>query len=81
MKKYNAKEIERDDFYLEHKKYLKQFLIEEYRPELLKELPKPEYPKEADKDQWREFHAKYEEWAEGVNEHFREGFSNGFPRI
>ena len=78
MKKYNAKEIEHDDFYLEHKKYLKQSLIEEYRPELLKELPKPEYPKEADKDQWREFHAKYEEWAEGVNEISEKDFPMDF---
>ena len=27
MKKYNAKEIEHDDFYLEYKKYLKQSLM------------------------------------------------------
>lgn len=78
MKKYNAKEIEHDDFYLEHKKYLKQSLIEEYRPELLKELPKPEYPKEAEENQWREFHAKYEEWTERVNEIPEEEFPMDF---
>lgn len=41
-------------------------------------MPKPEYPKEADKDQWREFHAKYEEWAEEVNEISEKDFPMDF---
>ena len=78
-KKYHAKEIENDDFdYLEQRKYLKQSLIEKYKPELLKELPKPEYPKEAEENQWREFHAKYEEWTERVNEIPEEEFPMDF---
>lgn len=78
-KKYYAKEIERDDFdYLEERKYLKQSLIEKYKPELLKELPKPKYPKEAEENQWREFHAQYEEWSERVNEIPEEDFPMDF---
>ncbi len=67
-KKYNVKETAQDDFgYLEQRKYLKQSLIGKHRLELLKELPKPKYPKEKNEKQWREFHAKYEEWIEQVN--------------
>ena len=69
QKKYGAQEISTDSRrYKEERKSLKQSLILKYNPELLKDLPKLEPPKDVDDESIKVYLSKVEEYTKQVSQ-------------
>ena len=67
--KYSAQEISADSQrYKEDRKNLKQALIFKYNPELLKDLPKLEPPKDVDEESIKIYLSKVEEYTKQVSQ-------------